>query len=61
MKYQQEVHNITNIGYFLNYLKKEAKNSFLIIFRNTHEFMDIFEDSFLTDKLVYSELTKIYI
>jgi len=61
MKYQQEVHAISNLNFFLNYIKKEATNTFLLIFQNTKEFIDTFEDNLLTDAILYSELKKIYI
>jgi len=61
MKYQQEVHAICNLNFFLNYIKKEAINTFLLVFQNTKEFIDTFEDTLLTEKIVYSELKKIYI
>ncbi len=60
MKYQQEVHNIPNIVYFLNYIKKEALNTFLLIFANTKDFIDVYEENLLTDSLVKHELTEVY-
>jgi len=56
MKYQQEVHNISNLKYFQNYIKKEAINTFLVTFHNTKEFINIFEDSLITDTMVAFEL-----
>jgi hypothetical protein len=56
MKHQQEVHKIANRNYFLNFVKKEATNTFLVIFQKTKEFIDIYEECLLSDAMIQSEL-----
>jgi hypothetical protein len=58
MKHQQEVHSIKSINYFLNYIRIEATNTFLMTFQNTKEFIDTFEDTLLTDKIVLYEANR---
>jgi hypothetical protein len=58
MKYQQEVHKINNRIYFLNFVRKEATNTFLVIFQKTQEFIDIYEECLLSDDLVQFEVNK---
>jgi hypothetical protein len=58
MKYQQETYNIHNINYFRNYVKKEATNTFLVSFSKSKEFIELYEESLLTDDLVKIECNK---
>ena len=58
MKHQQEVHSIKNIKYFTNFIRIEATNTFLMTFQNTKEFIDIFEDTLLTDSIVMYEANR---
>lgn len=56
MKFQQEVHRIKNLNFFYNYIKKEAIYTFIETFQNSKEFMELFEDSLLTDSIIKLEL-----
>jgi hypothetical protein len=58
MKHQQEVHKINNRIYFLNFVRKEATNTFLVIFQKTQEFIDIYEECLLSDDLIQFEANK---
>lgn len=58
MKYQQETYNIHNITYFFNYVRKEATNTFLMSFSKSKEFIELYEDSLLTDEMVKLECNK---
>jgi hypothetical protein len=56
MKFQQEVHRISNLNYFYNYIKKEAIFTFIESFQNSKEFMELFEDSLLSESILKIEL-----
>lgn len=42
----------------MNYIRIEATNTFLMTFQNTKEFIDTFEDTLLTDKIVLYEANR---